>query len=68
MRKENMFSVSFLFCAAAAAAAAAKSRQLCLALCDPIDCPWDSPGKDTGVGCHCLLLYFVLVGVFLALS
>ena len=18
-------------------------------------CPWDSPGKDTGVGCHCLL-------------
>ena len=59
-----MFSVSFLFCAAAAA----KSRQLCLALCDPIDCPWDSPGKDTGVGCHCLLLYFVLVGVFLALS
>ena len=19
-------------------------------------CPWDSPGKSTGVGCHCLLL------------
>ena len=18
-------------------------------------CPWDSPGKSTGVGCHCLL-------------
>ena len=18
-------------------------------------CPWDSPGKNTGVGCHCLL-------------
>ena len=31
--------------------------QLCLTLCDPMDCsppgswPWDSPGKDTGVGC-----------------
>ena len=44
------------------AAAAAKSLQLCLTLCDPIDgsptrlaCPWDSPGKNTGVGCHFLL-------------
>ena len=42
-----------------AAAAAAKSLQLCLTLCDPIDGsppgptrPWDSPGKNTGVGCH----------------
>ena len=47
----------------ASAAAAAKSLQLCLTLCDPIDvwqptrlpCPWDSPGKNTGVGCHFLL-------------
>ena len=41
------------------AAAAAKSLQLCPILCDPIDtrlpCPWDSPGKNTGVGCHFLL-------------
>ena len=45
------------------AAAAAKSLQLCLTLCNPIDgwqptrlrCPWDSPGKNTGVGCHFLL-------------
>ena len=43
------------------AAAAAKSRQLCPTLCDPIDgsppgsCPWDSPGKNAGVRCHCLL-------------
>ena len=22
-------------------------------------CPWDFPGKSTGVGCHCLLLKFV---------
>ena len=40
-------------------AAAAKSLQLCPTLCDPIDgsppdfpSPWDSPGKNTGVGCH----------------
>ena len=40
----------------------AKSLQLCLTLCDPIDSsptrlphPWDSPGKNTGVGCHFLL-------------
>ena len=44
-----------------AAAAAAKSCQLCLILCDPIDdsppgsLPWDSPGKNIGVGCHFLL-------------
>ena len=44
------------------AAAAAKSLQSCPTLCDPIDRqpirlqrPWDSPGKNTGVGCHFLL-------------
>ena len=26
-----------------------------LTLCDPMVCPWDSPGKNTGVGCHSLL-------------
>ena len=43
-------------------AAAAKSLQPCPTLCDPIDSspsgsprPWDSPGKNTGVGCHFLL-------------
>ena len=42
-------------------AAAAKSLQSCPTLCDlrrqPIrlHCPWDSPGKNTGVGCHFLL-------------
>ena len=43
-------------------AAAAKSLQLCPILCDPIERqptrlphPWDSPGKNTGVGCHFLL-------------
>ena len=43
-------------------AAAAKSLQSCPTLCDAIDSsppgsphPWDSPGKNTGVGCHFLL-------------
>ena len=42
-------------------ASAAKSRQSCPTLCDPIggspsgSRPWDSPGKNTGVGCHFLL-------------
>ena len=43
----------------------AQSLQLCLRLCDPMDynlpgsSPWDSPGKNTGVGCH-----FLLQGIF----
>ena len=44
------------------AAAAAKSLQSCPTLCNPRDSsppgsprPWDSPGKNTGVGCHFLL-------------
>ena len=44
------------------AAAAAKSLQSCPTLCDPIrqqptrlPHPWDSLGKNTGVGCHFLL-------------
>ena len=42
--------------------AAAKLLQSCLTLCDPIEWqptrlphPWDSPGTNTGVGCHFLL-------------
>ena len=46
-----------------AAAAAAKSLQSCITLCDRphrwqptrLSLPWDSPGKNTGVGCHFLL-------------
>ena len=39
----------------------AKSLQLCPTLCDHrlqpamLLCPWDSPSKNTGVGCHFLL-------------
>ena len=35
--------------------------QSCLTLCEPVDsaygllCPWDSPGKNAGIGCHSLL-------------
>ena len=37
-----------------------KSLQSCPTLCNPMDCPpgfcpWDSPGKNTGVGCPALL-------------
>ena len=39
-----------------------KVTQSCPALCDRMDCkstrllcPWDSPGKNTGMGCHALL-------------
>ena len=39
------------------AAAAANSLQSCPTLCEPtrLSHPWDSPGKNTGVGCHFLL-------------
>ena len=43
------------------AAAAAKSLQSCPTLRPQrrqptrVPCPWDSPGKNTGVGCHFLL-------------
>ena len=49
-----------------AAAVAAKLLQSCPTLCNPIDWtmqptrlrrPWNSPGKNTGVGCHFLLQY-----------
>ena len=40
--------------------------QSCPTLCDPVDCsptrllcPWDFPGKNTGVDCHFLLLRIV---------
>ena len=44
-----------------AAVAAAKSLQSCPTLRPHrrqptrLPCPWDSPGKNTGVGCHFLL-------------
>ena len=44
-------------CSASLVIAAAKLLQLCPTLCNPtrLLCPWDSPGKNTGVGCHSLL-------------
>ena len=50
----SLFMVYYPF-----SAPTAKSLQSCPTLCDPIDVsppgsphPWDSPGKNTGVGCH----------------
>ena len=52
-----VFSVQWNGLITSAAAATAKSLQSCPTLCDPIDgsplrlpLPWDSPGKNTGVG------------------
>ena len=59
LREEGLeiTSCGITFIITAAAAAAAKLLQSCLTLCDPIDGrppgsprPWDSPGKNTGVG------------------
>ena len=36
-----------------------KVAQSCLTLCNPVDSPWNSPGQNTGVGCH-----FLLQGIF----
>ena len=51
------------------AAAAAKSLQSCPTLCDPhrwqptrLLRPWDSPGKNTGVGCHFTLTTYKRAG------
>ena len=56
---ETVSIKSFLFRILAHAHSVAQS---CLTLCNPTDCsplgflcPWDSPGRNTGVGCHCLL-------------
>ena len=59
--KAMVFPVVIYGCTAAAAAAAAKSLQSCPTLrprrrqSTRISCPWDSPGKNTGVGCYFLL-------------
>ena len=53
----------------------AKLLQLCLTLCDPVGlqptrllCPWDSPGKNTGVGCHSLFQGLFLIRVWTCIS
>ena len=51
-----------MFLTLASGCLCANSLQPCPTLCDPVDysppgllCPWDSPSKNTGVGCHDLL-------------
>ena len=53
-RKANRHSSQLGWCVHA------QSLQSSLTLCDPVDysppgCPWDSPGKNTGVGCRAFL-------------
>ena len=61
-QKETKLYQKFRVKKAYKSAAAAKPLKSCLTLCDPIDgsppsspVPKDSPGKNTGVGCHFLL-------------
>ena len=52
-----------------------KVAQSCLIFCDPMDCSlpgsclWNSPDKNTGVGCHslCVLSWFSHVWLFMTL-
>ena len=54
----DAFYYYFFFCLIALAASAAKLLQSCSTLRPHrrqptrLPCPWDSPGKNTGVGCH----------------
>ena len=59
---ETLLEMQTLRTFSRSAAGAAKSLQLCPTLCNPIDGsppgsarPWNSPGKNIGVGCHFLL-------------
>ena len=57
----NIYLKEFLWVIFVTAAAAAKSLQSCLTVrpqrrqLTRLPRPWDSPGKNTGVGCHFLL-------------
>ena len=52
----SLCQISLCFSLMKTAAAAAESPQSCPTLCDlRLPRPWDSPGKNTGVGCHFLL-------------
>ena len=71
----NTSSWVFILASACRAAAAAKSLQSCPTLCDPIagspsrlPRPWDSPGKNTGVGCHFLSQHAELAHPYLSLQ
>ena len=61
---DTIYTFPAYFCLFLFIFAAAKSLQLCPTLCRQTDrwqpimllCAWDSPGKNTGTGCHFLLL------------
>ena len=59
MKRENKTKYGFILLRVCVHA---KLLQSCLTHCDPVDCSppgssvhGDSPGKNTGVGCHALL-------------
>ena len=60
-RRDTCIHAADSLCCTVETAAAAKSLQSCPTLCDPrrqpirLHRPWDSPGKNTGVGFHFLL-------------
>ena len=47
----------FCVCVCVCVCVCAKSLESCLTPCNPATllCPWESPGKNTGVGCYFLL-------------
>ena len=50
----------------------AESLQSCLTLCKPMDsvrllCPWDSPGKNTGVGFLALRIYIYIISISISI-
>ena len=61
---EPTSAYSFILCVRVCVCVCVLVAQLCLSLCDPMDCsssltrllsPWNSPGKNTGVDSHPLL-------------
>ena len=66
----KLFELRFV-CYVVTAATAAKSLQSCPTLCNPIHgsppgspIPGNSPGKSTGVWCHCLLWSSLIVSSY----
>ena len=51
----TVFSITLSWLRATGGQSEVKVAQSCLTLCDPMDCPWNSPDQNTGVGSLSLL-------------
>ena len=51
----TVFSITLSWFRATGGQSEVKVTQSCLTLCDPMDCPWNSPDQNTGVGSLSLL-------------